>query len=91
LTFAMIELSDFIDLCNLIDPPLERAHFTWSSHEEVLVLFQIDRFCLQVKRIIAKECTRLSFLRLPHITFQFFSRAKRLLVLSVFLNLKICG
>jgi len=35
LTWAMRDFSVFINSCNLIDPPLEGAHFTWSSHEEV--------------------------------------------------------
>jgi len=34
-TSAMIEFSDFIDSCDLIDPPLEGARYTWSSHKEV--------------------------------------------------------
>ena len=33
-SWAMREFSSFIDGCNLIDPPLEGARFTWSSHEE---------------------------------------------------------
>jgi len=40
----MIDFSDFIDSCNLIDSPLEGGRFTWSSHEEVPVLSHINRF-----------------------------------------------
>ena len=45
----MREFSSFIDSCNLIDPPLEGARFTWSSHEEAPVLSRIDRFLLSVE------------------------------------------
>jgi len=38
LTSAMTDFLDFIDSCNLIDPPLEGGHFTWSSHAEVPVV-----------------------------------------------------
>ena len=44
MTFAMIEFFQFIDSCNLIDPPVEGTHYTRFSHEEVLVLSRIDRF-----------------------------------------------
>ena len=44
MTSAMSDFSDFIDSCNLIDPPLEGGRFTWSSHEEVPVMSRIDRF-----------------------------------------------
>jgi len=49
LTPAMCEFSAFINLCNLVDPPLEGARFTWSSHEEVPILSRIDRFLLSVE------------------------------------------
>jgi len=48
LSWAMREFSIFIDSCNLIDPPLEGSCFTWSSHEEVLMLARIDRFLYSV-------------------------------------------
>ena len=35
LSWPMREFFDFIDSCNFINPHLERAGFTWSSHEEV--------------------------------------------------------
>jgi len=38
LTSAMSDFSEFINSCNLIDPPLEGGRFTWSSHEEVPVV-----------------------------------------------------
>ena len=44
LTPAMCEFSNFINSCDLVDPPLEGARFTWSSHEEVPILSRIDRF-----------------------------------------------
>ena len=44
LTSMMADFSNFIDSCNLIDPPLEGMRFTWSSHEEVPVLSCIYRF-----------------------------------------------
>jgi len=42
LTWAMRGFSAFIDSCNLIDPPLEGARFTWSSPEEVPAFSRID-------------------------------------------------
>jgi len=48
LSLPMRELSNFIDSCNLVDPPLEGACVTWSSHEEVPVLSCIDRFLFSV-------------------------------------------
>jgi len=45
----MREFSSFIDSYNLIDPPLEGARFTWSSHEEVPVLSHIDRFLFSIE------------------------------------------
>ena len=44
LSWLMREFSNFINSCNLVDPPLEGASFTWSIHEEVRVLSHIDRF-----------------------------------------------
>ena len=52
LSWAMREFSIFIDSCNLIDPPLKGARFTWSSHEEVPVLSRIDQ------RLIGKITSR---------------------------------
>jgi len=49
LTWAMRGFSAFIDSCNLIDPPLEGARFTWSSHEVVPVLSRIDWFLYSVE------------------------------------------
>jgi len=43
-TSMRIEFPNFIDSCNLMDPSLEGACYTPSSHEEVLLLYQIDRF-----------------------------------------------
>jgi len=48
LTWAMRGFFAFIDSCNLIDPSLEGARFTWFSHEVVLVLSRIDRFLYSV-------------------------------------------
>ena len=42
LSWLMREFSNFIDSCILVNPPLEGACFTWSSHEEVPVLSRID-------------------------------------------------
>jgi len=42
------EFSNFIDSYNLVDPPLEGACFTWSSHEKVPMLSHIDRFLFSV-------------------------------------------
>ena len=49
LTWAMRDFSTFIDSGNLIDPPLEGARFTWSSHEADPVLSRIDQFLYSVK------------------------------------------
>ena len=49
LTFTMCEFSSFINQCNLVDPPLESAWFTWSIHEEVPTLSRIDRFLFSVE------------------------------------------
>ena len=49
LTSAMGEFSAFINLCNLVDPPLGGAWFTWSNIEEVPILSRIDRFLFSVK------------------------------------------
>jgi len=57
MTSTMIEFFDFIDSCNLIDPPLESIPYTWSSHEEVSVLPQIDQFCLRVNGGIISKGT----------------------------------
>ena len=40
----MSEFSAFINSCNLLDPPLEGARFTWFSHEEVPILSWIAMF-----------------------------------------------
>jgi len=48
LTYA-IEFSDFINLCNLVHPPLEGARLTWSIHEEVPILSPIDCFLFSVE------------------------------------------
>jgi len=48
-SWAMREFYSFIDSYNLIDPPLEGARFTWSSHEEVLVLSRIDQFFFSIE------------------------------------------
>jgi len=48
LTPMMCEFSAFVNLCNLVDPPLKDARFTWSSHEEVPVLSRINRFLFYV-------------------------------------------
>jgi len=45
----MMEFSDFINGCGLIDPPLEGGRYTWSNHEVVLVLFRIDRFLFSIE------------------------------------------
>jgi len=45
----MCEFSAFINLCNLVDPSLEGAWFTWCSHEEVPILSCIDRFLFSVE------------------------------------------
>ena len=45
----MMEFFDFINSCGLIDPLLEGGPFTWSSHEDVLVLSRIDRFLFAVE------------------------------------------
>ena len=48
-TTSMREFLNFINSCNLIDPPLEGVHFfTWSSHEEVPILSRIDRFLFSI-------------------------------------------
>jgi len=49
LTSAMCDFSTFINQCNLVDPPLEGARFTWSSHEEVPILSRLDRFLFSVE------------------------------------------
>jgi len=48
-SWAMREFSSFIDSCNVVDPLLEGARFTWSSHEEVSVLSRIDRFLFSIE------------------------------------------
>ena len=48
-SWAMRELSSFIDSCNLIDHPLEGERYTWSSHEGDLVLSRIDQFIFSVE------------------------------------------
>ena len=40
----MLEFSDFINSSGLIDPPMEGVCYTWSSHEDVPVLFRINHF-----------------------------------------------
>jgi len=45
---GMREFSNFINSCNLVDPPMEGACFTWSSHEEVPMLSRIDQFLFSV-------------------------------------------
>jgi len=42
LSSLMLKLSDFINACGLIDPPLKGGLYTWSSHEVVPVLTRID-------------------------------------------------
>jgi len=49
LSSAMLEFSDFINSCGLIDPPLKGGRYTWSSHEDVPVLSHIDRFLSSVE------------------------------------------
>jgi len=44
LPLAMLEFSDFINSSGLIDPPMEGVCYTWSSHEDVPVLFRINHF-----------------------------------------------
>jgi len=50
LTLAIGEFSTIISSCNSIDPPLEDARFTWSTHEEVLLLSRIDRFLFSIEQ-----------------------------------------
>lgn len=64
---AMIEFSDFIDPCNLIDPPLEGTPYTRPSRKEVLVLFHIICLLL-IGTIIFGRYIKLSFQRLLQIT-----------------------
>jgi len=93
LTFAMAEFCDFIDSCGLIDSLLEGVRFTWSSHEEVLGLSRIDRFLFTSEwedHFQGMHQGILPKITLDHL-FQFFSRAKRFLQLSVPSNLKIYG
>ena len=45
----MLEFSDFINVCGLLDPPLEGGRYSWSSHEVVPVLSRIDRFLFSVE------------------------------------------
>ena len=49
MSYAMVEFSNYIISCDLIDPPLEGGRFTWSIHEDVPVLSHIDRFLFSVK------------------------------------------
>jgi len=48
LSCVMREFSIFINSCTLIDPPLEGARFTWSSHDEVPTLSHIDWFSYSI-------------------------------------------
>ena len=73
LTLTMDEFSAFINSCNLIGPPLEGARFTWSSHEEVLALSQIDRFFYSIDwEDHFQGSIKFSFPRLRLIMFLFF-------------------
>jgi len=66
---AMIEFSNFIVSC-ISYPPLEGARYTWSSHEGVPVLSRIDRFLFTDEwEDHFQGVHRLSFLRLPQISF----------------------
>ena len=49
MSLLMMEFSDFINGCGLIDPPLEGGRYTWSSHEIVPVLSGIDRFLFSIE------------------------------------------
>ena len=48
LSSTMSEFSSFISSYNLLDPLLEGACFSWFSHKEGLVLYQIDRLIFSV-------------------------------------------
>ena len=48
-SLPMLEFSDFINVCGLIDPPSEGGHYTWSSHKVVPILSRIDRFLFSVE------------------------------------------
>ncbi|KAJ9678294.1 hypothetical protein PVL29_020454 [Vitis rotundifolia] len=44
LTSSMKDFDDFIRECELLDPPLRNAPFTWSNMQENLVCKRLDRF-----------------------------------------------
>ena len=72
-SWAMREFSSFIDSCNLVDPSLEGARFTWSSHEEVPLLSRIDRFLFSVEwEDHFQGFIKLPFRRLLRTIFPFF-------------------
>jgi len=48
LSLSMLEFSNFIDACGLIDPPLEGGCYTLFGYEVVVVLSRIDRFSSQL-------------------------------------------
>ena len=43
-TFSMRDFDDFIRECELHDPPLQNASFTWSNIQESPVCKRLDRF-----------------------------------------------
>jgi len=43
------QIAKGINLCNFVNPPLEGARFTWSSHEELPILSHIDHFLFSVE------------------------------------------
>jgi len=45
----MMEFSNFINSCGLVDLRLEGGCFTWFGHEDVPVLSRIDRFLFSVE------------------------------------------
>ena len=43
-TFSMRDFDGFIRDCELLDPPLRNAPFTWSNMQELPVCKRLDRF-----------------------------------------------
>ena len=47
-TLSMRDFDDFVRDCELIDPPLRNAFFTWSNLQENTVCKRLDRFLFSI-------------------------------------------
>jgi len=93
-SWVMREFSSFIDSCNLIDPPLEGARFSWSSHEmkRFLCYLALTNFSSRLsEKIISKEFIKLPFRKSLRTVFPFFFGMRKSLEVDVLLNSRIYG